>query len=167
MSNSPECPCLTIPQGHEEHLIPYSVVQPVYVQTKRPVIFSPSILSHGLIERLLQPAESGLIFDTCSPGTCTAIALYEPLGRPKHDGEKEFFFLELEADTPAICFPWFAEHIAASERREETVFLLDSCSPEHTRGIRLQSIQEAISQVNKMNLLFRGLSYYKTQKTKT
>lgn len=92
MSNSPECPCLTIPQGHEEHLIPYSVVQPVYVQTKRPVIFSPSILSHGLIERLLQPAESGLIFDTCSPGTCTAIALYEPLGRPKHDGEKEFFF---------------------------------------------------------------------------
>lgn len=76
MTNSPDCPCLAVPQGHEEHLIPYSMVQPVYVQTKRPVIFSPSILSRGLIERLLQPAESGLMFDTCSPGTCTAITLY-------------------------------------------------------------------------------------------
>uniref|UniRef100_A0A3B4ZBL4 Caspase recruitment domain family member 10 n=1 Tax=Seriola lalandi dorsalis TaxID=1841481 RepID=A0A3B4ZBL4_SERLL len=52
---------------HEEHLIPYSLVQPVQVQTKRPVIFSPSLLSRGLIERLLQPAESGLNFNTCPP----------------------------------------------------------------------------------------------------
>uniref|UniRef100_A0A3P8SYU6 Guanylate kinase-like domain-containing protein n=1 Tax=Amphiprion percula TaxID=161767 RepID=A0A3P8SYU6_AMPPE len=52
---------------HEEHLIPYSLVQPVQVQTKRPVIFSPSLLSRGLIERLLQPAESGLKFNTCPP----------------------------------------------------------------------------------------------------
>uniref|UniRef100_A0A3Q0QY82 Guanylate kinase-like domain-containing protein n=1 Tax=Amphilophus citrinellus TaxID=61819 RepID=A0A3Q0QY82_AMPCI len=52
---------------HEDHLIPYSLVQPVQVQTKRPVIFSPSLLSCGLIERLLQPAESGLKFNTCQP----------------------------------------------------------------------------------------------------
>ncbi|XP_029365059.1 caspase recruitment domain-containing protein 10 isoform X2 [Echeneis naucrates] len=54
-------------KSHEEHLIPYSLVQPVQVQTKRPVIFSPSLLSRGLIERLLQPAESGLNFNTCPP----------------------------------------------------------------------------------------------------
>lgn len=57
--------------GHEDHLIPYSLVQPVQVKTKRPVIFSPSLLSRGLIERLLQPAESGLKFNTCQPGICT------------------------------------------------------------------------------------------------
>uniref|UniRef100_A0A4W5JCY7 Caspase recruitment domain family member 10 n=1 Tax=Hucho hucho TaxID=62062 RepID=A0A4W5JCY7_9TELE len=56
---------------HEEHLIPYSMVQPIQVKTKRPVIFSPSLLSRGLIERLLQPAESGLDFNTCQPGTHT------------------------------------------------------------------------------------------------
>lgn len=55
--------------GHEEHLIPYSLVQPVQVETKRPVIFSPSLLSRGLIERLMQPAESSLNFNTCPPGT--------------------------------------------------------------------------------------------------
>ncbi|XP_076021198.1 caspase recruitment domain-containing protein 10 isoform X2 [Genypterus blacodes] len=55
----------TLSHRHEEHLIPYSLVQPVRVQTKRPVIFSPSLLSRGLIERLLQPAESGLDFNTC------------------------------------------------------------------------------------------------------
>uniref|UniRef100_A0A3B3V2H9 CARD domain-containing protein n=1 Tax=Poecilia latipinna TaxID=48699 RepID=A0A3B3V2H9_9TELE len=54
--------------GHEDHLIPYSLVKPVKVQTKRPVIFSPSLLSRRLIERLLQPAESGLNFNTCPPG---------------------------------------------------------------------------------------------------
>uniref|UniRef100_A0A3Q3VWX8 Guanylate kinase-like domain-containing protein n=1 Tax=Mola mola TaxID=94237 RepID=A0A3Q3VWX8_MOLML len=52
---------------HEDHLIPYSVVQPVQIQTKRPVIFSPSLFSRGLIERLLQPAGSALKFDTCQP----------------------------------------------------------------------------------------------------
>ena len=57
-----------VPTGHEEQLIPYSLVQPMQVQTKRPVIFSPSLLSRGLIERLLQPAESGLNFNTCPPG---------------------------------------------------------------------------------------------------
>lgn len=76
MNYWPECPCVVVTQGHEEHLIPYSVVQPVHIQTKRPVIFSPSILSRGLIERLMQPAESGLMFDTCSPGMWTSITLF-------------------------------------------------------------------------------------------
>ncbi|XP_035470514.2 caspase recruitment domain-containing protein 10 [Scophthalmus maximus] len=57
----------TLSKRHEEHLIPYSLVQPVQAQTKRPVIFSPSLLSRGLIERLLQSAESGLSFNTCPP----------------------------------------------------------------------------------------------------
>ncbi|XP_053539999.1 caspase recruitment domain-containing protein 10 isoform X3 [Ictalurus punctatus] len=57
----------TLSNRHEEHLIPYSLVQPVQVECKRPVIFSPSVLSHGLIERLLQPADSGLHFNTCPP----------------------------------------------------------------------------------------------------
>lgn len=61
--------CVSLFSGHEEHLIPYSLVHPVQVQTKRPVIFSPSLLSRGLIERLLQPADSGLNFNTCPPGT--------------------------------------------------------------------------------------------------
>ncbi|TMS15107.1 Caspase recruitment domain-containing protein 10 [Larimichthys crocea] len=95
----------TLSKRHEDHLIPYSVVQPVQVPTKRPVIFSPSLLSRGLIERLLQPAESGLKFNTCPP-----------------------------------------EPIQASERRDKRVFLLDSCSPEQALGIRLQSIQDVISQ---------------------
>ncbi|XP_073350111.1 caspase recruitment domain-containing protein 10 [Pagrus major] len=105
----------TLSKRHEEHLIPYSVVQPVQVKTKRPVIFSPSLLSRGLIERLLQPAESGLKFNTCPP-----------------------------------------EPIQASERRDKRVFLLDSCSPEQALGIRLQSIQDVISQ-DKHCLLELGL----------
>lgn len=55
--------------GHEEQLIPFSLVQMVGVFSKRPVVFSPSLLSRGIIERLLQPAESGLDFNTCHPGT--------------------------------------------------------------------------------------------------
>ncbi|XP_023144470.2 caspase recruitment domain-containing protein 11 [Amphiprion ocellaris] len=105
----------TLSKRHEEHLIPYSLVQPVQVQTKRPVIFSPSLLSRGLIERLLQPAESGLKFNTCPP-----------------------------------------EPIQASERQDKRVFLLDSCSPEQALGIRLQSIQDVISQ-DKHCLLELGL----------
>lgn len=85
MNYSPEYPCVIVTQGHEEHLIPYSVVQPVHIQTKRPVIFSPSILSRGLIERLMQPAESGLMFDTCSPGMWTSIMIFFfAKGRPKY-----------------------------------------------------------------------------------
>ncbi|KAG8006406.1 Caspase recruitment domain-containing protein 10, partial [Nibea albiflora] len=105
----------TLSKRHEDHLIPYSVVKPVQVQTKRPVIFSPSLLSRGLIERLLQPAESGLKFNTCP-----------------------------------------SEPIQASERRDKRVFLLDSCSPEQALGIRLQSIQDVISQ-DKHCLLELGL----------
>ncbi|XP_059203259.1 caspase recruitment domain-containing protein 10 [Centropristis striata] len=105
----------TLSKRHEDHLIPYSLVQPVQGQTKRPVIFSPSLLSRGLIERLLQPAESGLKFNTCPP-----------------------------------------EPIQASERRDKRVFLLDSCSQEQTLGIRLQSIQDVISQ-DKHCLLELGL----------
>ncbi|XP_038550941.1 caspase recruitment domain-containing protein 11 [Micropterus salmoides] len=105
----------TLSKRHEEHLIPYSVVQPVQVQTKRPVIFSPRLLSRGLIERLLQPVDSGLKFNTCPP-----------------------------------------EPIQASERRDKRVFLLDSCSPDQALGIRLQSIQDVISQ-DKHCLLELGL----------
>uniref|UniRef100_UPI003AAB36ED caspase recruitment domain-containing protein 10 n=1 Tax=Centroberyx gerrardi TaxID=166262 RepID=UPI003AAB36ED len=105
----------TLSHRHEEHLIPYSLVQPVQVQTKRPVIFSPSLLSRGLIERLLQPAESGLDFNTCA-----------------------------------------SEPIQASERRDKRVFLLDSSTPEQAVGIRLQSIQDVISQ-DKHCLLELGL----------
>ncbi|XP_039681614.1 LOW QUALITY PROTEIN: caspase recruitment domain-containing protein 10 [Perca fluviatilis] len=105
----------TLNKRHEEHLIPYSLVQPVQVQTKRPVIFSPSLLSRGLIERLLQPADSGLKFNTCLP-----------------------------------------EPIQASERRGERVFLLDPRSPKQALGIRLQSIQDVISQ-DKHCLLELGL----------
>ncbi|KAM7386441.1 hypothetical protein PAMA_009183 [Pampus argenteus] len=94
-----------------------SLVQPVKVTTKRPVIFSPSLLSRGLIERLLQPAESGLNFNTC----------------PK-------------------------EPIQASERQDKRVFSLDSCTPEQALGIRLQSIQDVISQ-DKHCLLELGLSH--------
>ncbi|KAL6103325.1 card10 [Pungitius sinensis] len=102
----------TLSKRHEEHLIPYSLVQPMQVQTKRPVIFSPSVLSRGLIERLMQPAESGLKFNICPP-----------------------------------------EPIQASETQDERVFL---CNPEATLGIRLQSIQDVISQ-DKHCLLELGL----------
>ncbi|KAM3864409.1 caspase recruitment domain-containing protein 10 [Diretmus argenteus] len=106
----------TLSHRHEEHLIPYSLVQPVQVQSKRPVIFSPTLLSRGLIERLLQPAESGLDFNTCPP-----------------------------------------EPIQASDRRDKRVFLLDSSTPEQALGIRLQSIQDVISQ-DKHCLLELGLA---------
>lgn len=93
MNPSPECPCVVVTQGYEEHLIPYSVVQPVHIQTKRPVIFSPSILSRGLIERLMQPAESGLMFDTCSPGMWTSIIIFFATGRPKYSRTLQVFLL--------------------------------------------------------------------------
>ncbi|XP_068193006.1 caspase recruitment domain-containing protein 11 [Antennarius striatus] len=105
----------TLSKRHEEHLNPYSVVHPVQSQTKRPVIFSPSLLSRGLIERMLQPAESGLTFDTCQP-----------------------------------------EPIPASDRKDKRVFFLDSLSPDQALGIRLQSIQDIISQ-DKHCLLELGL----------
>ncbi|XP_056608222.1 caspase recruitment domain-containing protein 10 isoform X2 [Triplophysa dalaica] len=57
----------TLSNRHEEQLIPYSLVQMIHVSSKRPVIFSPSVLSRAIIERLLQPAESALDFDTCQP----------------------------------------------------------------------------------------------------
>ncbi|KAF7220732.1 caspase recruitment domain-containing protein 11 [Nothobranchius furzeri] len=95
----------TLNKRNEDHLIPYSLVQPVQVQTKRPVIFSPSLLSRGLIERLLQPAESALMFSTCP-----------------------------------------AEPVPASERQDKKIFFLDSCSPEQAYGIRLESIQDVITQ---------------------
>ncbi|KAL2101328.1 hypothetical protein ACEWY4_003089 [Coilia grayii] len=103
----------TLGKRHEDSLIPYSMVQPIHVQSKRPVIFAPSILSHALIERLLQPAQSGLDFNTCHP-----------------------------------------EPIPVSERHDKKVFLLQSS--EQTLGIRLQSIQDVISQ-NRHCLLELGL----------
>ncbi|XP_062263698.1 caspase recruitment domain-containing protein 10 isoform X2 [Platichthys flesus] len=106
----------TLSKRHDEHLIPYSLVQPVQVQTRRPVIFSPSLLSRGLIERLLQPATSGLSFNTCPP-----------------------------------------EPVQESERQVKSVFLLDSFSPEQALGVRLESIQEVISQ-DKHCLLELGLT---------
>ncbi|XP_067311065.1 caspase recruitment domain-containing protein 10 [Pseudorasbora parva] len=57
----------TLSNRHEEQLIPFSLVQMVHVSSKRPVVFCPSLLSRGIIERLLQPAESGLDFNTCHP----------------------------------------------------------------------------------------------------
>uniref|UniRef100_A0A3Q2XLX9 Guanylate kinase-like domain-containing protein n=1 Tax=Hippocampus comes TaxID=109280 RepID=A0A3Q2XLX9_HIPCM len=63
-----KCVCACIDLGQEEHLIPYSLVQPVKVGSKRPVIFSPSLLSRGLIERMMQPVDSGLQYNTCAPG---------------------------------------------------------------------------------------------------
>uniref|UniRef100_A0A672RGR0 Caspase recruitment domain-containing protein 11-like n=1 Tax=Sinocyclocheilus grahami TaxID=75366 RepID=A0A672RGR0_SINGR len=57
----------TLSNRHDEQLIPFSLVQMVGIFSKRPVVFSPSILSRRIIERLLQPAESGLDFNTCHP----------------------------------------------------------------------------------------------------
>ncbi|XP_054615839.1 caspase recruitment domain-containing protein 11 isoform X1 [Dunckerocampus dactyliophorus] len=105
----------TLNKRHEDHLIPYSLVQPVKVHSKRPVIFSPSLLSRDLIERLLQPVESGLQYNTCAPET-----------------------------------------IPASEKRDKRIFLLDSHAQEPALGIRLQSIQDVISQ-DKHCLLELGL----------
>ncbi|XP_062843624.1 caspase recruitment domain-containing protein 10-like [Trichomycterus rosablanca] len=74
----------TLSNRNEEHPIPYSLVQPVHVESKRPVIFSPSVLSRGLIERLLQPADSGLYFNTCQP---------EPIAVSERD-DKSVFMLD-------------------------------------------------------------------------
>lgn len=106
----------TLSKRHEEHLIPYSLVKPLQIQTKRPVIFSPSLLSRRLIERLMQPAESSLKFNTCPP-----------------------------------------EHIHVSERGDKTVFLLESYTAVQAFGVRVQSIQDVISQ-DKHCLLELGLS---------
>ncbi|XP_028842332.1 caspase recruitment domain-containing protein 10 isoform X1 [Denticeps clupeoides] len=76
----------TLSHRHEENLIPYSTVQPVTANYKRPVIFSPSLLSRGLIERLLQPADSGLDFNTCHP---------EPIPAPERN-DKTVFMLNSE-----------------------------------------------------------------------
>lgn len=46
----------------------------------------------------------------------------------------------------SFCFP-FSEPIQASEQKDKRIFLLDSCSPEQALGIRLESIQDVISQV--------------------
>ncbi|KAJ8332267.1 hypothetical protein SKAU_G00427500 [Synaphobranchus kaupii] len=105
----------TLSHRHEENLIPYSMVQKVSVLSRRPVIFSPSLLSRGLIERLLQPAESGLAFNTCQP-----------------------------------------EPISAADRKDKRVFPLSPSSPQ-ALGVRLESIQEVISQ-DKHCLLELGLS---------
>uniref|UniRef100_A0A3B3S570 Guanylate kinase-like domain-containing protein n=1 Tax=Paramormyrops kingsleyae TaxID=1676925 RepID=A0A3B3S570_9TELE len=78
----------TLNQRQEENLIPYSLVQLEHVSSRRPVIFSPSILSHRLIERLLQPAESGLDFNTCPP---------EPIG-PAERRDKNVFLLDVPND---------------------------------------------------------------------
>ncbi|XP_064170686.1 caspase recruitment domain-containing protein 10 [Anguilla rostrata] len=106
----------TLSHRHEENLIPYSMVQKVSVLSKRPVIFSPSLLSRGLIERLLQPAESGLAFNTCQP-----------------------------------------EPISAADRKDRRVFPLNPSSSGQPLGVRLESIQEVISQ-DKHCLLELGLS---------
>lgn len=82
----------TLSKRHEEHLIPYSLVQPVQVETKRPVIFSPSLLSRGLIERLMQPAESSLNFNTCPP---------EPI-QDSERGDKNVFLLDSYTPEPAL-----------------------------------------------------------------
>lgn len=82
----------TLSKRHEEHLIPYSLVKPLQVQTKRPVIFSPSPLSRGLIERLMQPADSSLNFNTCPP---------EHINVSERRDKKVFL---LESNTPGQAF---------------------------------------------------------------
>ncbi|XP_018593880.2 caspase recruitment domain-containing protein 10 [Scleropages formosus] len=106
----------TLNHRQEENLIPYSLVEPVVVTSRRPVIFSPSVLSRGLIERLLQPADSGLDFNTCHP-----------------------------------------EPISTADQRDKRVFLLSPQSTETVYGIRVESIQDVISQ-DKHCLLELGVS---------
>ncbi|TRY88398.1 hypothetical protein DNTS_018305 [Danionella cerebrum] len=74
----------TLSNRHEEQLVPFSLVQKVCVSSRRPVIISPSLLSRAIIERLLQPADSGLEFNTCQP------ELLETSERP----DKGMFLLE-------------------------------------------------------------------------
>ncbi|XP_051790880.1 caspase recruitment domain-containing protein 10-like [Erpetoichthys calabaricus] len=76
----------TLNHKQEENLIPYSLVRPTPVKSKRPIIFSPSLLSSGLIERLLQPAQSGLEFNTCHPDVIGA-TIKDPKMLPL-DGEQ-------------------------------------------------------------------------------
>ncbi|CAL8264719.1 unnamed protein product [Gadus morhua 'NCC'] len=95
----------TLSHRQEEQLIPYSLVQPVQAGARRPVLFSPSPLSRGLIEQLLQPAMSQLQFNTCPP-----------------------------------------EPIPATERCQKHVFMLNPSIPDDSLGIRLQSIQDIVSQ---------------------
>lgn len=132
-----------VPSGHEEHLIPYSVVQPVQVQTKRPVIFSPSLLSRGLIERLLQPAESGLKFNTCPPGMRTANILIhthkntDKVSEQKDDSSCSHHMIHhslLFYLFPAVCraYPGFRE------TRQESVlvgFLQSRAGSGHTAAV--------------------------------
>ncbi|CAL9693660.1 unnamed protein product [Knipowitschia caucasica] len=106
----------TLSKRHEEHLIPYSLVKPFQIQTKRPVVFSPCLLSRRLIEKLIQPADSSLNFSTCPP-----------------------------------------KHIPVTEREDKKVFLLNSYTTEQALGVRVQSIQDIISQ-DKHCLLELGLS---------
>lgn len=111
-----------VPSGHEEHLIPYSLVQPVQVQTKRPVIFSPSLLSRGLIERLLQPAESGLNFNTCPPGIHTFICTCEDPNTDKiSEWQGWWFFIWPSRDTPhsPLCCVSGALQSLSSLQRDE------------------------------------------------
>ncbi|XP_077414869.1 caspase recruitment domain-containing protein 10 isoform X2 [Vanacampus margaritifer] len=82
----------TLNKRHEEHLIPYSLVQPVKVESKRPVIFSPSLLSRGLIERLMQPVESGLQYNTCAPETIP----------PCERRDKRIFLLDSQSQESAL-----------------------------------------------------------------
>ncbi|KAJ8387567.1 hypothetical protein AAFF_G00152630 [Aldrovandia affinis] len=116
IGSSPQQVLYTLSHRHEENLIPYSVVQWIPVQSRRPVIFCPSLLSRGLIERLLQPAESGLDFNTCQP-----------------------------------------EPISAADKQDKRVFLLDPSTSEQALGVRLESIQDVISQ-DKHCLLEMGVS---------
>ncbi len=137
--------CVPAPSGHEEHLIPYSVVQPVQVQTQRPVIFSPSLLSRGLIERLLQPAESGLKFNTCPPGMHTAHTFIYPHDAPNTDKLSEQnsnSSFEHHMIHHSLLFPLFPvvfrAYPAFRETRQESVlvgFLQSRAGSGHTAAV--------------------------------
>ncbi|KPP66867.1 hypothetical protein Z043_114590 [Scleropages formosus] len=122
----------TVFSGQEENLIPYSLVEPVVVTSRRPVIFSPSVLSRGLIERLLQPADSGLDFNTCHPGKRTP-------------------------ETGTAWHPPLPTPLRTADQRDKRVFLLSPQSTETVYGIRVESIQDVISQ-DKHCLLELGVS---------
>ena len=72
--------------------------------------------------------------------------MHRALNANEHKGDSS-------VDRHSLLFAlWSAEPIAASERRDKRVFLLDSCGPEQALGIRLQSIQDVISQVGKKTI---------------
>lgn len=106
--------------GHEEQLNPYSVVQPMQVEAKRPVIFSPSLLSHGLIERLLQPAESGLKFNTCPPGTYTACELHLSHNAPNASKVKGDSSIDHRLTASYLCSVSFGLQSLSRLQRDET-----------------------------------------------